>query len=104
MATSTNNAPSDRTEHTAVWSGGEMIVWGGFGPSGVTKTGGRYNPDTNSWTGTSRTHAPLARSGHTAVWTGSEMIVWGGVNNGGNAFGDGGRYCAAGTDADPSTP
>ena len=101
MATNTNNAPSGRTDHTAVWSGGEMIVWGGFGASGVTKTGGRYNPDTNSWTDISRTHAPSARSGHTAVWTGSEMIVWGGVNNAGNALGNGGKYCAPGTDADP---
>ena len=101
MATSTNNAPSDRTDHTAVWSGGEMIVWGGFGASGVTKTGATYNPGTNSWTGTSRTHAPLARSGHTAVWTDSEMIVWGGVNSAGDALGDGGRYCGQDTHADP---
>jgi N-acetylneuraminic acid mutarotase len=97
MATNTNNAPSSRTNHTAVWSGSEMIVWGGLGASGVTKTGATYNPDTDSWTGTSRSHAPIARSGHTAIWTGSEMIVWGGVNNFGNAFGDGGRYCASGS-------
>ena len=28
-ATSTTNAPSPREEHTAVWTGTEMIVWGG---------------------------------------------------------------------------
>src|SRR5947208_628851 len=29
-ATTTTNAPTGRTEHTAVWTGSEMIVWGGF--------------------------------------------------------------------------
>ena len=28
-ATSTTNAPSGRDGHTAVWTGSEMIVWGG---------------------------------------------------------------------------
>ena len=30
-ATSTANAPSGRDGHTAVWTGSEMIVWGGYG-------------------------------------------------------------------------
>ena len=29
-ATSTTNAPAARAHHTAVWTGSEMIVWGGF--------------------------------------------------------------------------
>ena len=28
-ATSTTNAPAARGSHTAVWTGSEMIVWGG---------------------------------------------------------------------------
>ena len=28
-ATSTSNAPDGRSAHTAVWTGSEMIVWGG---------------------------------------------------------------------------
>src|SRR5262245_31870063 len=80
-ATSTINAPAGRQSHTAVWTGSEMIVWGGDDLSPAEfNTGGRYNPSTNSWTATSMTNAPAARSGHTAVWTGSEMIVWGGTN------------------------
>jgi len=91
-ATSTTNAPSARAGHTAVWTGSEMIVWGG-GASGPTylNTGGRCNPSTDSWTATSTTNAPDARSGHTAVWTGSEMIVWGGYN-GSSYVNTGGRY------------
>ena len=30
MATSTTNAPAGRYGHTAVWTGSEMIVWGGY--------------------------------------------------------------------------
>ena len=79
-ATTMTNAPLGRSYHTAVWTGHEMIVWGGFAGGGDTSTGGRYNPGANSWTATSTTNAPNGRSGHTAVWSGSEMIVWGGQN------------------------
>src|SRR5438552_2581336 len=89
-ATSTTNAPSARYSHTAVWTGSEMIVWGG---GGIVDTGGRYNPATDRWTATSTTNAPSARYSHTAVWTGSEMIVWGG-NDGSHLTNTGGRYCA----------
>ncbi len=79
-ATSTTNAPAGRYLHTAVWTGSEMIVWGGYDGISFLNTGGRYNPGTDSWTATSTTNAPAARFIHTAVWTGSEMIVWGGAN------------------------
>src|SRR6266446_5370416 len=64
-ATSTTSAPAARVEHTAVWTGSEMIVWGGFNGSNNLNTGGRYNPATDSWTATSTTNAPSARSIHT---------------------------------------
>jgi N-acetylneuraminic acid mutarotase len=87
-ATSNANAPADRFNHTAVWTGSEMIVWGGTHDLLINlKTGGRYRPATDSWTDTSTAGAPFARSGHTAIWTGSEMIIWGG-----NADNSGGRY------------
>ena len=80
-ATTTANAPLARDRHTAVWTGSEMIVWGGRrnGSWRYFNTGGRYNPSTDSWTATSTTNAPAGRAEHTAVWTGSEMIVWGGI-------------------------
>jgi len=90
--TSTTNAPDARYFHTAVWSGSEMIVWGGYDNFATYfNTGGRYNPSTDSWTATSTTNAPDARALHTAVWTGSEMIVWGGAA-GATIFNTGGRY------------
>ena len=90
-ATSSTNAPTGRFDHTAIWTGTEMIVWGGNNLINKFNTGGRYNPSTDIWTATTRVNAPSARSGHTAVWTGTEMIVWGG-NNLTNESNTGGRY------------
>jgi N-acetylneuraminic acid mutarotase len=89
-ATGTTNALEARGYHTAVWTGKEMIVWGGLNDENVLNSGGRYNPITDSWTPTTITNAPDARYIHTAVWTGSEMIVWGGFNS--NYLNTGGRY------------
>ena len=75
-ATSSTNVPEARGEHGVVWTGKEMIVWGGGFPG--LNTGGRYNPVTDTWTATTTTNAPTARQWHATVWTGSEMIVWGG--------------------------
>lgn len=66
-----------RQGHTAVWTGSEMIVWGGeTGP--FVNTGARYSPSGNSWTATTTTGAPPGRDNHTSVWTGSRMFIWGG--------------------------
>ncbi len=40
--TSTTNAPEARYLHTAIWTGSDMIVWGGSGSSYILNTGGRY--------------------------------------------------------------
>ena len=93
-ATTTDNAPSGRIEHTVVWTGSEMIVWGGEdgGPYVLFNTGGRYSPSTDSWAATTTVNAPSPRAEHTAVWTGTEMVVWGGTNFSGSNFNTGGRY------------
>jgi len=62
--------PDPRASHTAVWTGSEMIVWGGVDcTSGCLylNTGGRYDPSTDNWTATSTTNAPEGRKDHTAV-------------------------------------
>ena len=87
-------APTPRAGSRAVWTGTEMIVWGGYHDYGeYMNTGGRYDPLTDSWTGTSTgATVPTGRAGHTAVWTGAEMIVWGG--HGSAKLNSGGRYAA----------
>lgn len=80
--------------HTAIWTGEEMIVWGGRKNSllELLATGGRYHPATDVWAPLSTNGAPSPRYGHTAVWTGSKMLVWGGGGAGGSIRGDGGIY------------
>jgi N-acetylneuraminic acid mutarotase len=74
--------------HSTVWTGKEMIVWGGtdqyedeghFGfPGSFLNTGAAYDPSRDRWR--LLADAPLdPRGWHTAVWTGREMLVWGGV-------------------------
>src|SRR5256886_8018598 len=90
-ATSSIDAPTARNGHTAVWTGSEMIVWGGQDESfNRLNTGGKYDPSVDSWTPTSTINPPTGRLGHTAIWTGSEMIVWGGAGAG--TTNTGGRY------------
>jgi N-acetylneuraminic acid mutarotase len=99
--TSTAGAPSKRYLHTAVWTGTEMIVWGGS-ESSSTNTGGRYDPVGDGWTSTSvGSDCPDARFNHRAVWTGTEMIVWGGYGSG--CLNTGGRYSPAGDTWQPTS-
>jgi N-acetylneuraminic acid mutarotase len=104
QATSMAGVPEDRYAPIAVWTGTEMVVWGGCADSfcfGRLNSGGRYNPQTDSWRPTSVAGAPEGRYWFSAVWTGSEVLVWGGCDYptcgpGGNADPDGtrtgGRY------------
>jgi hypothetical protein len=89
LPTSMTNVPEERTYHSAIWTGTEMIVWGGHN-GGSRNTGGRYDPSGDSWVATTTVNAPDPREQHSAVWTGSEMIVWSGL--GGNNGKTGGKY------------
>lgn len=87
-----DNIAASRTGHTAVWTGGQMIVWGGINDGGYLNTGGKYSPFGDFWTSMTLTgQTPSARDGHVAVWTGDEMFVWGGQNDTGY-LDSGGRY------------
>ena len=100
----TQGAPSPRFRHTTVWTGHEMLVWGGWGQqaadtSGNPGDGARYDPATNTWAPLPTRGAPSARAWHTTVWTGSELLVWGGVQALGTrasvSLADGARYSRA---------
>ncbi|OGF68216.1 MAG: hypothetical protein A2Y62_20705 [Candidatus Fischerbacteria bacterium RBG_13_37_8] len=79
-----------RILHSAVWTGTEMIIWGGG-----TNTGAIYDPTSDSWTALPTANAPSGRYNFSAVWSGSEMIVWGGGNDPNYpsaSYNDGARY------------
>jgi hypothetical protein len=91
-----DNAPCTRGGYSSVWTGSEMIIWGGAydtqHQSFWLNSGARYNPALDKWTTMTTTNAPEERSSHSAVWTGTEMIIWGGGNNTNQALNTGARY------------
>lgn len=90
-----------RVRHTAVWIGGSMSIWGGFGlddgapplpppPEGFLASGADYNPQAG-W-GPILSNSPLSpRQQHTAVSTGKAALIWGGFD-GAKRLGDGAKY------------
>ena len=85
------NLPAPRYGQTAVWTGIEMIVWGGYG-TGYLSSGGIYVPALDSWSATDESaNVPTPRGEHAALWTGTEMIVWGGFD-GTSFLNSGARY------------
>ena len=58
-STTTTNAPAARTHHAAIWTGTEMIMWGGDQSGTYFNTGGRYDPNMDFWTATTATNAPV---------------------------------------------
>lgn len=79
-----------RDGYSAVWTGQQLIVWGGAGEGGGLNDGATYDPETDEWRMLS--DSPLsARSGHSAVWTGTRMVVQGG-SPGSGLLADGAVY------------
>lgn len=81
----TQGAPAAREYASAVWTGTEMVVWGGSAASAASSSttqyfgdGAAYNPTTNTWRPISSQGAPTPRDSQVVVWTGSRMLVWGG--------------------------
>jgi N-acetylneuraminic acid mutarotase len=72
---------SARVLAAAVWTGSEVIVWGGGDALGTVDRGdgARYNPQTNTWSTMSSVGAPSARRGAHAFWTGSKVLLWSGL-------------------------
>lgn len=88
-----------RMQHAAVWTGVEMLVWGGVGQpvEGSPRElgdGAAYDPVTSTW----RVLAPSPlspRVGMAAVWAGDLWFVWGGsapYSSSSGVRGDGALY------------
>lgn len=88
-------APTARYGHSGIWTGSEMIVWGGsLTPVLLSGAGAAYQVASDTWRTLPALGAPEARTGHTAAWSGTEMWIWGGYAAG-NYLNTGGRYSPA---------
>jgi len=90
---SSSGAPTPRSGGAAIWTGSELVVWGGYGGSyGFPNSGGRYNPVADTWSATTVAAAPIARIEVTGVWTGTQLLAWGGADSTYTPLGSGGGY------------
>ena len=85
-----------RAGHTAIWTGREMVIWGGaseFEADPFTD-GAAFDPAARTWR--KLPAAPLSpRLDAQAFWTGREMIVYGGTSVDGVILADGAAWDAA---------
>jgi hypothetical protein len=79
-----------RSEYAAIWTGKEMIVWGGYSGNAQYGNGAAYDPATRTWTKLAA--GPLAGQDlAVTVWTGKDMLIFGGSGTSG-ASSDGAAY------------
>lgn len=90
--TSLSGAPGGRYWHGAVWTGTEMMVWGGTAGGKFLSTGALYNPVTDTWRPVPESRAPSGRLDMVMAWTGDEVLVWGGRAPGPQGHRDGARF------------
>jgi N-acetylneuraminic acid mutarotase len=88
-------APETTQGSALLWTGTELLSWGGYRESdkSYVANGFAFDPSTQTWS--SIPSAPAGRSGTHAVWTGTEAIFWGGW--------DGDRTYSDGFAFDPTT-
>ncbi len=68
----------ERSGHTAVWTGAEVIIWGGSERASELPVGYAFSVDTGTWRALSP--PPVTeRGGHGAAWTGDRILIWGGT-------------------------
>jgi hypothetical protein len=85
-----------RVDPAAVWTGSQLLVWGGASAPGAAKPavfadGAAYDPATHVWTPLPA--APIkARASMGYVWTDDEFMVFGGYDGASTAFADGAAY------------
>lgn len=71
-----------RSEPSFVWTGTELILWGGRGASSAKLTDGwRFDPSTRAWTKFSDPGVFEWRYDQATAWDGTRMFVWGGQDS-----------------------
>lgn len=70
--------PVVRTGAALVWTGSELLLWGGYDDTtrSASSDGYAFDPLTLGWT--AMPPAPMAREYPHGVWTGREVLFWGG--------------------------
>lgn len=100
MSTPPSILSGGRSDHVAVWTGSQMVLFGGSDASNPSRDAVSYSPATDTWKILSVTSL-LPRAEVAGVWstTTNELIVWGGFATTCSSSGD----CSDGASYKPST-
>ena len=75
----------------AVWTGDEVLIWGGLSDNGdFLDDGAAYDPESDTWRALPQ--APISARTPMFVWTGRELVVWGTAVRMDEPFRDGAAY------------
>lgn len=78
----TANAPSPRYYHSMASNGaGELLVFGGFDPTGAGYSNETWRFTGSNWTQVTSPNSPLARGSANLVWDGTRYLLWGGSDS-----------------------
>lgn len=78
-----DGAPTARHLASGVWTGDELLVFGGQDMGGPAAGGHAWRRSSGTWRALPASIPPVARVGGLAAWTGTELLLFGG--QGGNA-------------------
>lgn len=93
-------SPERLAGHAAVWTGDELLIWGGYtGETDalrrLTTEGAIYSPLLDEWRPMSNLNGPKERYSAAAVWTGDHLVIFGGRSSRADIKGTGGIYDVA---------
>ncbi len=76
-------APEGAMKVASVWTGTEMITFGGFKNEAnqALQNAAAYDPQTRTWRDLEAPSALTARYDAQMLWTGSEVLIWGGFRS-----------------------
>ncbi len=79
------NGFEGRVNHSTVWTGRYLIIWGGESNGRILSNGAIFDSFHNNWRELSSVlpHSELGRAGHTAVFDAlrGRMVIWGGMDS-----------------------
>lgn len=78
-------APTARYQASGVWTGDELLVFGGQDAGGASSGGHAWRRSSGSWRALPSSNPAVARSGGLAAWTGTELLLFGGQGASGAA-------------------
>ncbi|MFA5794394.1 MAG: kelch repeat-containing protein [Candidatus Brocadiia bacterium] len=81
IAQSSTGSPSARKNHTMVWDGQRVIMFGGWDGTAYKNDLWWYDPETNTWTQKltqDQTGSPTGRFDHSMVWAYGQAIMFAG--------------------------